>query len=355
MKKYILSTIISSLLIGATASHASDFQFRIYHKSQLSNWSEINPIEHPWVNIDSHYDCADWSPFANTIAFGENFIQTRDCKQNQERDIEIRELDSFSGIVKTVRNKKENRSINETESQSAIGTYQNWVSHDSTFTDWADKDAAHSFTTWTPEPIAQTANFTQSRDYKQPQERYEQQREIATVTGEIRNTGEPILRIQDDDRSENRSVSVGWSEWINEGIGYNCSAWSPLPKSVSRGQEFTQMRSCSQNQIRNRNYTSDSSIIASKKETKTIVINQAQSAIGTALSWRRSVETHRGVLSCVGKYVSSIAIKDLEDSGYEISSAKTGSCIYEGETYHFGSYEHYDDTCYTYGYTQTCG
>lgn len=357
MKKHIISTIVGSLLIGATASHASDFQFRIYHKAQLSNWSEINPIEHPWVNTGSHYDCSDWSPFASTIAFGEDFLQSRDCKQNQERDIEIRQLDSFSGTVKTVRNKKENRSISETESQSAIGTYQNWVSFDSVFTDWIDKYAAHSPTAWLPEPSTQTANFTQSRNYKQPQERYEQQREIATVTGEIRTTGEPILRAQDDDRSENRSVVVGWSEWTNEGIGYNCSAWSPLSDSVSRGQEFTQTRNCSQNQARNRNYTANSLLISSKKETKTIIASQTQVAIGTSLMWGQSVETYSGTTTC-GMYVGN-ALDQLEDAGYGYGTGmpQTGSCSNKGETYMYGTFEHYPEwtLCYTYGFTQTCG
>lgn len=269
MKKHILSTVISSLLFGATASYAENlqFQFRIPLKTQLSNWTGVEPVYHPWVKIGSYYDCADWSPLADTIDFGKDFTQSRDCKQNQERNIEIRELDSFSGTVKTVRNEQENRSVTEIESQSAIGTYQNWVSHDSTFTDWADKDAAHSFSTWTPEPIAQTVNFVQSRNYKQPQVRHEQHREIDTVTGDVKNIGEPILRTQDDIRSENRSVTINWTAWEDtKRDGYG--AWGPVVYTETT--DFTQTRVYGQHQIRYRVYAADSTELSRFEENRVV-------------------------------------------------------------------------------------
>ncbi|WP_298150248.1 hypothetical protein [Flavobacterium sp.] len=269
MKKHILSTVISSLLFGATASYAENlaFQFRIPIKTQLSNWSGVEPIFHPWVNIGSYYDCTDWSPLADTIDFGKDFTQSRDCKQNQERNIEFRELDSFSGTVKTVRNEQENRAITETESQPAVGTYQNWVSHDSAFTDWADKDTAHSFTTWIPEPIAQAANFTQSREYKQPQERHEQQREINTVTGDIKNIGEPILRAQDELRSENRSVTVNWTAWEDKNRdGYG--EW--LPVEYTETADFKQSRVYGQHQTRDRVYSTSGDELKRIEESRVV-------------------------------------------------------------------------------------
>lgn len=285
MKKHILSTVISSLLFGATASYAENlqFQFRIPLKTQLSNWSGVEPIYHPWVNIGSHYNCANWSPLADTIDFGKDFTQSRDCKQNQERNIEIRELDSFSGAVKTVRNEQENRSVTEIESQSAIGTYQNWVSHDSTFTDWADKDAAHSFSTWTPDPIAQTANFIQSRNYKQPQVRHEQHREIDTVTGDVKNIGEPILRTQDDIRSENRSVTVNWTAWEDtkrDGFG----DW--LPVEYTETADFKQSRVYGQHQIRDRIYDTSGDELKRIGESRVVSpLYEDRSVSVTASNW----------------------------------------------------------------------
>jgi hypothetical protein len=79
---------------------------------------------------------------------------------------------------------------------------------------------------------------------------------------------------------------VETTEWINEGGLYNCSIWSPSVDSVNFREEFTQNRSCSQDQTRDVNtYTVDQDgnkvLDKTEKENKTISIPESQQAIGT--------------------------------------------------------------------------
>ncbi len=40
-----------------------------------------------WVDDGVNYDCNTWSPAVDTVVFGEEFTQTRDCSQNQNATI----------------------------------------------------------------------------------------------------------------------------------------------------------------------------------------------------------------------------------------------------------------------------
>ena len=258
---------------------------------KLANWSDSAPIYHPWINVGTHYECDAWNPNVNTVNYGQSFTQARNCLQDQERDIEIREKDSFSGVIKTVNTVQEQRTIQESESQNATGTYRNWVNHTSTFTAWEDFGSNYGHKAWTPAASTQTADFTQSRDFKHDQERFEQKREIDTVTGDIRDSGAPVRQTQSTDRDESRNVDVNVTSWSDVGGHYNCDAWSPLPETVDVYQSFTQTRECDQNQTRRWSYDASGSEIHARNGARTIQETESQAAVGTKRDWQPTSST----------------------------------------------------------------
>jgi hypothetical protein len=289
MKKSIVSSIVASVLAVSSSSALAvpdnSYQIRVFTKAKLSNWSSTAPTYHPWADVGSHYDCEIWSPDVNTINFGRSFNQSRACSQDQERDVDIKEKDAFSGEIKTVKTVQENKTITETENQNAVGMFRNWVSHSSTYTDWEDFGADHSHLAWSPSANIQTTDFIQSRDFKHDQERFEQKREIDTVTTDIRDTGSLIRHTKAVNRDESRPVDVEVTTWSDVGGHYGCAVWSPLPSTVDVYENFTQYRDCNQNQTRRWSYDSSGSEIYARMQNKTITETETQASTGTKRQW----------------------------------------------------------------------
>lgn len=77
-----------------------------------------------------------------------------------------------------------------------------------------------------------------------------------------------------------------WSAWTNDGPFYSCTTWTPDPSTINSGQQFTQNRSCQQNQTRGRtiyNVWNDGTQTVNKAEigTQTITVAQSRLATGT--------------------------------------------------------------------------
>ena len=77
-------------------------------------------------------------------------------------------------------------------------------------------------------------------------------------------------------------------EWKDKGAPTNCSAWTPLPATVKKGQSFEQSSTCSQEQIRTieeqlKNLDTGAISKTGKKteETQTTSVIIKQSAVGT--------------------------------------------------------------------------
>jgi hypothetical protein len=73
---------------------------------------------------------------------------------------------------------------------------------------------------------------------------------------------------------------------VNIGIGYNCNAWSPEADTIDKGVEFTQERTCDQDQGRDKNtyfvdIDGNKTLSKTEKEHKTIGSTEEQQAIGT--------------------------------------------------------------------------
>lgn len=77
-------------------------------------------------------------------------------------------------------------------------------------------------------------------------------------------------------------------DWIDSGSPTNCSAWSPLPSTVNKGQSFEQSSTCSQEQIRTieeQVKNLDTGVISKTgkktEESQNASVIKKQSAIGT--------------------------------------------------------------------------
>ena len=250
--------------------------------TQTDSRSESRSVTVSWTNwtdVGSHKNCGSWGPDPSTVNYGESFTQTRDCDQDQTRSRVYKVSNS------TIHTVAENRTISETVSQAATGTKRDWQPIASTYTSWTDTGSAYDHGTWSPAPTTQTAGFTQTRSYSHDQTRTEQKREQDAVTGDIRNTGEPIQHTQTVSRSQNRNVAVSWSSWVNNGADQNCGTWSPATSTVNYGQSFTQTRNCDEPEKRSRIYKVGASTIYTAQETRLNEVTRSQNATGTKRNW----------------------------------------------------------------------
>ena len=84
------------------------------------------------------------------------------------------------------------------------------------------------------------------------------------------------------------ATSPTYTDWVNSGAVYNCSVWTPDASTVNAGTNFTQTRSCSQNQTRNKQDrqtetgTGDiRNIGVAVAENQTVTVGGSQTAAGT--------------------------------------------------------------------------
>jgi hypothetical protein len=283
MKKSLIFSAIAAL--SATA-FADTYTMRVATTDKTSTWEGATATYSSWVNVGGHHDCSAWNPTPDTVNFGQSFLQNRTCDQDQERTATQREFDSFSQSYRVLGSTQEQRVAQETESQSSVGTLQNWGPYSSTFTSWIDSGAAQNYSGWTPVASNQVADFTQARTYSQPQERFEQRREIDSITSQIRDSGSPLLVTQLDPRSENRSISVTSGNWVDTVISGQ-GTWAPV--YANQTADYTQTRGYTQHQERTWSYMDGASSIHSRVETKTLPgLTESQNIVVTASPWENS-------------------------------------------------------------------
>jgi hypothetical protein len=122
---------------------------------------------------------------------------------------------------------------------------------------------------WEPAATNQTSDFQQERSYEQDQTFTEYVREQNQTTGEIRVV-EEIVTPRAIQGSEQRTVTVSEGAWVNDGGVYGCGAWSPALSNQT--SDFTQTRSCSQDQTKTYTYSVGGSFVA----TQTVTVTQSQ-------------------------------------------------------------------------------
>lgn len=129
MKIKVKKLLMLSALLMSVNCHAeysiviplTDIDFK---EKKIEKWIPTDPVIGEWSNKGTAYDCTNWSPATNTKDSGQQFNQTAtDCKQNQERTIQVREISNLSLQVRVTEEKVESRTnTNQNDTRSAIGT-----------------------------------------------------------------------------------------------------------------------------------------------------------------------------------------------------------------------------------------
>lgn len=172
--------------------------------------------------------------------------------------------------------------------------------------EWVNSGSVYNCTTWTPDvyTIDYGESFTQNRECSQDQIRtkdiyivYDNDFEVyeKTVT-ETQTISERETQTATGLKNFIVSTSTEHSAWSNSGSLYDCSSWTPDASTIDQGNQFTQERICSQDQIQNINIYdvwADDSKTLNRVETgnNTISITESQSSVGVKVIggvWNRS-------------------------------------------------------------------
>jgi len=278
-------------------------------------WKEASPLYGEWISVGTVYGCTNWSPAPSTVNIGRTYTQSAsDCKQDQARTVQDRELETYSGAVRNVGEPyTEARTVTAASSRQAVGTLETWQATDPTYTAWANAGAVYGCTNWSPAPETVTIGqaFTQTAtDCKQDQTRSRQERQRETTTGEIRNVGVPVTETRTIAASSTRqaqgtketwtATTPTYTDWMNSGAVYACSDWSPATSTVTIGQAFTQAATdCKQDQTRKRQDREREGTTGEIRnvgnpvtETQTIKASSTRQATGTKETWAATTPTY---------------------------------------------------------------
>jgi hypothetical protein len=219
-----------------------------------------------WTNSGGQSACGAWSPV--TSAQTGSFTQTQSCSQGQVRD---RIYSVGSTVISTASNAS-SQTVSVTNSRTVNVSAGSW-----------SNTSTSNFGSWTPNPTTQTADFTQTRSYRQNRER-------------TWNYSDGNTRTETDytNQSQNRTVSISYSAWTNSGGQFSCGSWSP--NASSQTSNFTQTQSCSQNQVRNRIYSVGSTVIGTTNNasSQTISVSNSRTVSVSLGSWATTNTSNYG-------------------------------------------------------------
>lgn len=358
IKNYLFILLMCTGIGGPVM--AETYSFRVSLSDKVSTWESADSVYGEWTVKD--YNCGEWTPKPDSVEFGQSYLQSRTCLQDEVRNVTLREFDSSSQAYRSIGTETEERSVNVIENQNETGTLKKWEPYASNFSEWENEGEPHTFGDWSPSHTTQTETFGQIRSFQQDQFRMEQPRERDSVTGDLRDVGEPIKRTQTVSNQENRQVfveGIAWidtmrteqgewapvsgnqvedytqyrtytqnqsrslnyyvangdsigtheqtqaltgqtqnqsivvtvSNWTNSGVHYACGTWSPEVSTVNYGENFTQNRSCSQDQTRTYTHKLGTNTVHTRDVTQTISETESQSATGTKQNWVATTST----------------------------------------------------------------
>lgn len=302
----ILAPFLLAALAGET--FASNYLYMQRIKGIVPvEWTEAAPYFSDWHNIGGVYGCTNWSPDPMTITIGRSFTQAADdCKQDQQRTGQNRELEIHSGDLRYIGDPfTENQTIPASASRAAIGALESWAAIDPAYTEWVNTGAIYGCTNWSPSPETVTVGqaFTQTGDCKQDQTRSRQDREREATTGEVRSVGAATSESRTTPADSTRqavgtketwaATTPTYTSWVDSGSVTGCTNWSPATSTVTAGQAFTQTASdCDQAQVRTRQErqveTTTGAIRnlgAPVTESRTVTASSTRQAVGTKQSW----------------------------------------------------------------------
>ncbi|MBI6727318.1 hypothetical protein YA0089_27260 [Pseudomonas viridiflava] len=130
--KLIVSLLALISLSGA--AQAEQFRFNYLLNNTLPKHAEVpakptekwilaSPTYSEWVSKSEPYECSAWFPLPRDKPEGQSFTQSAQCKQNQERASQQRELEVSSQAYRDLGDPvMENRVVSVSKDQNAIGT-----------------------------------------------------------------------------------------------------------------------------------------------------------------------------------------------------------------------------------------
>jgi hypothetical protein len=251
-----------------------------------------------WANTGSAYACGAWLPALNTVNLGSSFTQTRYCSQDQQRSRTIYNVWK-SGVETVNTTESGSQVISVPQSQSAVGTkdYDTGTVAYGAWSVWSDSGNAYNCGAWGPLP--NTVNmgdaFTQSRSCSQNQVRTRAVYQVWASGAQVQtgtDTGSQTISVTENQASTGAKDYItgtrngAWSAWADNGVNYACGTWSPAVSTVNLGMNFTQSRSCSQDQLRSRTIynvwkSGAETVNGTETGAQTLGVVQSQSAVGT--------------------------------------------------------------------------
>ena len=217
MKKIALSLLIASF----SMSFAS---YQVVFPNQQINFKNIPPETftpaEPFIsdcaNVGSQYGCSNYTPDAADFDLGVVFIQTtNNCKMDQERTIQQRQISSVTHALSNVGVATVERQVlnNQSNSRNATGTRpETFTPTTPLISEWADVKSIYGCSNYTPDAsgYAYGVVFTQTaNNCKIDQERSVQNRQISSITSAISNVGEPVIEQQTLSDQKNNKEATG--------------------------------------------------------------------------------------------------------------------------------------------------
>jgi len=292
-KKKLLTTSIIAILVGTT--QANDYISIISQEKNVYDIIENSlPVTTEWVDLGAEFNCVkEYDTYDYPL--GESFTQNENCLQKQERTITTTEV--FNGTPRTTV-KTDYQNIPVVISYLETGQENfNTGNQRTEYTNWLDNGTHYACTTFVPllSNINLGESFTQNRDCSQNQERTKTVYDIWADNSEILNNSSIETQILTENESQNaigtKNFDTGttrteYTNWLDDGSHYACTAFIPLVSTINLGESFTQNRNCSQDQTRTKtiyNIWADSSetVSSSTVETQVLNENETQGAVGT--------------------------------------------------------------------------
>lgn len=189
----------------------SPFKMRVITKEKFNDEKETGRTQGAWTNTGGIHTCSTWSPDTGTVNWGDSFLQSRDCDQDQTRPTTILMYDEFFKKSFEVPGPDEYRTVRGPYSQNNNGTWERWISASTHYGGYVTYQ--HRYSGYSPSPSGR-ASHTQTRTRYDDQRRLLSYRQQHTRTGEYRTTSTAY---------QYRTLTYGESRWVNT---YHCPGHS---------------------------------------------------------------------------------------------------------------------------------
>ncbi len=245
-------------------------------------WVATDPTYTAWTDFGSRSYIGNWSPVASNQT--NDFVQSRDYNQGQERTRNNREIRPATGDIRTVSTTRETQTVTRTATRSVEVTADGW----------SNSSGIYSCSAWTPatSTVDEDETFTQSRTCQQDQERTWTYK-VGSTTINTRVEGRTVDRNQTQVVSGTNPVweatTPTYSSWVNDGGRNYSGGWSPAVSTQKN--DFTQSIDYSQNQERTRYNreirpaTGDTRTVSTTRETRTLTGTQNRTVSVTSGNW----------------------------------------------------------------------